>query len=80
MLCCLCVSVKAETQASDPSSIILARYRAMLVEGEVKDAETVRGHMEALKEDGSWLIIFASSLSVHPRVCRERRALSCLTQ
>ena len=54
ILCCLCASVKAETEASDPTSVILRRYSAMLVEGKVKDAETVRGYMTALKEDGSW--------------------------
>ena len=54
LVCCLCVSAEAETKTSDPSSIILARYRAMLVEAEVPDAETVRGHMAELKEDGSW--------------------------
>ncbi|MFC1805734.1 polysaccharide lyase family 8 super-sandwich domain-containing protein [Planctomycetota bacterium] len=46
--------MEAETSASDPSSIILARYRVMLVEGKVPDAETIRGYMTALKEDGSW--------------------------
>ena len=54
ILCCLCASVKAETKAPDPTSAILSRYSAMLVEGKVKDAETVRGHMTALKKDGSW--------------------------
>jgi len=54
VLCCLCASVKAETEVPDPSSTILARYRTMLAEGKVKDAETVRGYMAALKEDGSW--------------------------
>ena len=54
ILGCLCVSVEAETNASDPTSIILARYRDMLVEGQVPDAETVRGHMAGLREDGSW--------------------------
>ena len=54
VFCCLCVSAKAETKASDPTSVILSRYSDMLVEGEVKDAKTVRGHMTALKKDGSW--------------------------
>lgn len=54
LCCCLSVSAKAETKASDPTSIILKRYRDWLVRGKVEDAETVRGHMAALKEDGSW--------------------------
>jgi hypothetical protein len=46
--------MKAETKASDPTSLILSRYRDWLVKGKVEDAETIRGHMAALKEDGSW--------------------------
>ena len=54
ILCCLCVSVKAETKTSEPSSIILARYRSILLEGEVPDAETVRAYQAGLRQDGSW--------------------------
>jgi len=54
VLCCLCVSAEAEPQASDPSSVILTRYRSMLVEGEAMDAKEVRKHMASIKKDGSW--------------------------
>ena len=54
LCCCLCASMKAEAKASDPTNMILARYRSMLVEGKVMDAKEVREHMKALKEDGSW--------------------------
>ena len=54
MLCCLCVSAKAESKASDPATMILTRYCSMLVEGDVMDAKEVREHMANIKEDGSW--------------------------
>ena len=53
-LCCLCASVKAETKASDPATMILTRYRSMLVEGEVMDAKEVREHMASISKEGTW--------------------------
>ena len=54
LCCCLCASVKAETKASDPATMILTRYRSMLVEGKVMDAKEVLKHMASIKKDGSW--------------------------
>ncbi len=51
---CVTMIVTAFAEPNEPTSIILSRYSAMLVEGEVKDAQTVRRHMAALKQDGSW--------------------------
>ena len=54
IFCCLGASVEVEAKASDPATVILTRYRSMLVEGEAMDAKEVRKHMAALKADGSW--------------------------
>ena len=54
ILCCLCVSAQAETKAANPATMILTRYRAMLVEGEVMDAKEVREHMASISKEGTW--------------------------